>query len=462
MHPPSPLELLHPDGVAGRAVVLGERLPDALRRGLPEGGQGEAGLVAVAPSDGARPRETAAAAVRALAPDGIVYAARRGRGLVGALAAEGLEVAGGFAQLPRAEDVRLVASAESRVLRHALGTLLPPTPRRRLAAAAAPVLRPSAVVLRRPGGRPPLEWLRRLVPEADAGRVILVAAWRPEASTLVHVFAEGRGPPVAVAKVGGREGEGEALATVAASARVDGVATPVPLGTGRVGAAHVLVESAVSGRPLSRELARHPHRVGGTVERIAGWLEAWNRATLAPGAFTRDAVRERLLPSARELAQLLPGAAGYEAWLGSLCDRLEPLPAVAAHNDLTTANLLLATGERLGVVDWEAASPRDLPLRDLVYTGIDACLAAGDRPARSAVVDDYLDGGHARALLGPLVERHRAALGLGPRETVACVHACFLEHAANEARRGVRDGEFVRIAARLASDPDRTAERIAP
>ncbi|HSJ93200.1 MAG TPA: hypothetical protein VK896_04115, partial [Gaiellaceae bacterium] len=158
MHPPSPLELLHPDGVAGRAVVLGERLPDALRRGLPEGGQGEAGLVAVAPSDGAGPGETAAAAVRALAPDGIVYAATRGRGLVRALAAEGVEVAGGVAQLPRAEDVRLVASAESRVLRHALGTLLPPTPRRRLAAVAAPVLRPSAVVLCRPGGRPPLEW----------------------------------------------------------------------------------------------------------------------------------------------------------------------------------------------------------------------------------------------------------------------------------------------------------------
>ena len=459
MHPPSPLELLHPDGVAGRAVVLGEGLPGALRRGLPEDGQGEAGLVVVAPSDGARPGEPATA-VRGLAPDGIVYAATRGRGFVRALEAEGLEVAGGFVHLPRGDDVRLVASAEPRALRHALGTLLAPTPRRRLAVAAAPVLRASAVVLHRPGGRPPLEWLRRLVPDADAGRVILVAAWRPQAATLVHVFAEGH-TPVAVAKVGGREGEDEALATLAASARVDGVAAPVPLAAGRVGAAHVLVESAVAGRPLAHELARRPHRAGETVERIAGWLEAWNRATLAPGAFSRDAVRERLFGPARELAPLLPDATAYEPWLRGLCDGLEPVPAVAAHNDLTTANLLLGAGNRLGVVDWEAATPGDLPLRDLVYAGIDVCLAAGDRPARPAVVEDYLDGGHARALVDPLVARHRAALGLGPRETVACVHACFLEHAANEARRGVRDGEFVRIAARLASDPDRTAGRIA-
>ena len=465
MHPPSPLELLHPDGVAGRAFVFGDGLPAALRLGLPEDGQGEAGLVVVAPGGAAHGRawlrDTAASVARTLAPDGVVCVVTQRGALLRALEAEGFQTSGGFFRLPREEGTRLLASADSRVLRHAITVLLPPSPRRRLAAAVAPLLKVPVHAMRRPGGRPPLEWLRRLVPEADAGRVILVAAWRPEAATLVHVFADGRGTPVAVAKIGGREGEHEALATVAASARVAGVATPVPLAAGRVGAAHVLVQSAVAGRPLSRELARRPHRVGETVERIADWLEAWNRATLAPGAFSRDAVRERLLSPARELAPLLPDAPAYEGWIGGLCDRLEPLPAVAAHNDLTTANLLLASGNRLGVVDWEAATPRDLPLRDLVYAGVDACLAAGDRPARSAVVDDYLDGGRARALVGPLVARYGAGLGLGPRETVACVHACFLEHAVNEVRRGVRDGEFVRIAARLASDPDRTAERIA-
>jgi len=327
-----------------------------------------------------------------------------------------------------------------------------------LAAAAAPLVRASAVVLRRPGARPPLAWLGALVPEAQANRVVLVPAWREDSSTLVHVFAADGSTPVAVAKVGADEREHEALASVAATARVAGVDVPEALALGRVGAAPVLVVRAVAGRPLSRE----PARLDELVERLSAWLEAWNEATCVPRAFSPEEVRARLLEPVRELAPHLPDPARYEAWLDELCGRLEPIPAVAAHNDLTTANVLVGPAGRLAVVDWEAARARDLPLRDLAYSTVDACLAGGRLPSREAVLDEFFAGGDATVRLGRLLAVHRAALGLGRPATVACFHACWLEHARNDLRRAGPDGEFVRIAARLAGDPDRTAKRIAP
>ena len=465
--PPSPVELLHPDGTAGRAVVLGGGLPAVLRRGLPEDGDGDAGVVVLAPAeeearDRGWLREAVGSAAGALAPDGLVYVLARRRSAARLLEGEGLEVAAALVHLPRRESPRLVASAEPRALRHALSTLLPPTPRRRLAAAAAPLLRESAVVARRPGSRPLLAWLRELAPDADTGCVILTPTWRDMGgSTLVHVFARDGRAPAAVGKVGTGGAEHEALASVAVPARVAGIDTPAPLAAGRVGAAQVVLASAVEGRPAAWGLAGRPSSVVDLLDRVAAWLEQWNRATRAQSPFTAAEVEERLLEDARELAPHLPDAPAYEAWLRDLCGSLLPIPAVAAHNDLTTANVLVAGDGGLAVVDWEAARPRDLPLRDLVYTVVDAYLADGGYVTRAEAFDACFAGrGEPAATAERLVAGHRASLDLGAREAVACFHACWLEHALNEARRGGAGGEFVRISARLARDRNVLAERI--
>ena len=112
---------------------------------------------------------------------------------------------------------------------------------------------------------------------------------------------------------------------------------------------------------------------------------------------------------------------------------------VAAHNDLTTANVLVAHDGRLGIVDWDTAAPRALPLTDLFYAVADAEAATrgfADRVAATSVE-------HER--------RFRDALGLDDAVADLCFHACWLRHAANESLRDQETRPFLEIARTVAA-----------
>jgi thiamine kinase-like enzyme len=103
---------------------------------------------------------------------------------------------------------------------------------------------------------------------------------------------------------------------------------------------------------------------------------------------------------------------------------------VAAHNDLTTANVLVDRGGRLGIVDWDTASARTLPLGDLLYLLADAEAAKHGFVDRPAAFRSVLD-----RPAGPLERRFADTLGLDRDVGDLCFHACWLRHAANEALR---------------------------
>jgi hypothetical protein len=193
-----------------------------------------------------------------------------------------------------------------------------------------------------------------------------------------------------------------------------------------LGGESLLVTTGVPGVQASELIAHRPGSRDALVDRIAGWLERWNTSTAVDGVLSEDLLERALLAPARFLALERPHIAALEQLAAAAAGHRVKL--VAAHNDLTTANVLVEGGSSLAVVDWESAEPEGLPLADLLYAVADAQAAAhsfADRPGAFVASLDRQALHEAR-----LVER----LGLHPLVADACFHACWLHHAVNERR----------------------------
>ena len=307
---------------------------------------------------------------------------------------------------------RLVPAARGAV-RWALGAV-PASARGRLATLApgwALGLAAPAAIARPPGSRPLGAWLR-----AHGSGTSVVAA-RSTAFLLddhrLRLAAKlGAGPPAR------RElTEARALAELGPAARAAGADVPEVVKEGELGERPLLVTTGVEGRPASVLLAERPDRRDALVERIADWLLRWNLATAAEATLSRELLEHEVLAPARAVGAPVPE-------LERLARAAEgrPVKLVAAHNDLTTANVIVGDG-RLAVVDWDTAAPRTLPLTDLFYAVADAEAATRDFADRDAATS----GEHER--------RFKEALGLDDAVADVCFHACWLRHAANESLR---------------------------
>jgi aminoglycoside phosphotransferase (APT) family kinase protein len=177
----------------------------------------------------------------------------------------------------------------------------------------------------------------------------------------------------------------------------------------------VLVQSGVRGRPARRVLRADPAALGTTLADITTWLDGWGRATR------------------RETA------AGV---------------SVAAHNDLTMANVLLGGARPVGVVDWGGASAAGIPLADFFYAAADAISACTDHVDRVAAFRRaFVGDGSEAQLVASCARRLAAGLGLDAAGVRSAFDACWEHHAGNEARRGGEGTAFREIAA-LARDVD--------
>ena len=478
------LEPLHPAGRIERVLVLGSSAPAALlppdsERVLmpgadardavtpPEAERARAGadlavtppeaeragidLALIAPSPAeARSRgwleRAAGDGAAALAPGGFVYAlVPRGRraAMRRRLRAAGLAPALAVAQLPDAAAPRQLVPLRRAPWRYALRSQIEQRPWARRAllglgsGALAAELLPSVGLLARQPADVGGAWVEQLAPDArPVADLVVTTSWRgPSGPLVVTCFAPGEPEPWAVAKLAaGAAAEADALARLgdAGGARV-----PRLLGRGIAGARPALLETVVEGRSAATLLAREPGRLAHVTEELAGWLERWNRATVAtaPAAARLDA---ELLSPAAELATELPE--GYAGWLAERTAALAgaELPLVARHNDLTMWNVRLDGADRLGILDWADAEEAGLPLTDLIYAGADAAAACDGYRDRVAA------GRRSLAELERPRERLRQALGLSPEAAELCEHACWLRHARNERRAG-GDGQFLEL-----------------
>lgn len=400
------------------------------------------GVLDVAVLEDATPAAAALLRER-LAPDGLAYLR------LGARARGALARSGGLRLGPAVLELgAMLVPVERDALRFALGTRTA-SARGRLAAlapgnAAIVGLVAPAALARRPGARPLCAWLR----EWSGGAT-------PVAAPNV-VFAVGGDGLRAVAKVGSglparRElREADALVELGPAARAAGAHVPEPIGALDLDGTPVLIATGLDGRVAAVALAARRALLEPLLERLVDWLARWNAATAVEATLDAGVLERELLGPARSLP--LPSA--YREWLGRRCADAEgsAIVLVAAHNDLTTANVLVGRSRRLGIVDWDTAAPGTLPLGDLFYALADFQAASERFADRTAAFEACFAG---RGRPAERASRHEQrlvkVLALDPASLDLCFHACWLRHAANEALRPAEHGRpFLGLVQRVA------------
>jgi hypothetical protein len=288
------------------------------------------------------------------------------------------------------------------------------------------------LLARAPAARRSLAWLGEA---GVAGPVAIASSWHKSPTDLV-LAGEGR-----IVK-SGRAGsvhdprhEAASLRELGPSARSAGARIPQVLYADRAGRRIALVEDAIPGARAAQLLHRQPDRLDVVAGLVARWLERWHTETCEQRSFGERELERLALEPARKLSPLLPDGTRYLARLGELGSSLygSAVPFVAAHNDLTTWNILV-DGDALGVVDWEAATPETLPLVDLEYFAVDA-LAVACRLRREEAFRLWTGEGRRADAIRALRDETCATLGLDPALAELARHACWLGHALDEDSR---------------------------
>jgi hypothetical protein len=479
-HGPSALELLHPNGAARHALVIGTCCPEILKPRCREPGAGqEADLVVVAPSRAERRernwlRNAVEAAEAALAPDGVVYVVSSPLGrarIARRLAARDLEVKLAFAHDPSTPGVRSLVPLSSSAASYAFTNLIATRPgRRRLVlfalrarwfARLLSVTLPNAgLAAGRRSSRPLFEWLFASSerPVMDSTAVVSVGTRGFAGSVVAHGFADGLATPVVVAKVGSPGAarparEAAILEALGPGARAAGAALPEVMLVECDERRAVLFETPVPGRLAAALLGDTPALLPSLTQRLAEWLESWNLETRTEQLLSGTWLEQEVGGPARVLAPALADGGRYLEWLESRCSAIAgtTVPLVATHNDLTMVNVFVARSDSLGVVDWESAREQGLPLVDLYYAAADAAAAADRYADRAASFAGLFGEGPPAATRGP-ERRIVEALGLPPTIVELAFHACWLQHAAAEQRAGPESGPrpFLEILRRVA------------
>jgi hypothetical protein len=219
----------------------------------------------------------------------------------------------------------------------------------------------------------------------------------------------------------------------------------------------VLVESMLAGDSVERLLDQGDIDPGDLQERLADWLLRWARSEASPRVLDRGDLDRLLLSPAKRLAG---GSRPYLDFLEKLCARAVGASCsfVPTHGDLTAANIVVNGSGGLGIYDWEDATMEGLPLTDFFYATADVVAAVrgyADRPG--AVVSCFAADGARAQHVRRLVDGFAGALELDAVVREVCFHACWLQHASNEAVRGADSSAkpFGAILSALAEEPAR-------
>lgn len=319
-------------------------------------------------------------------------------------------------------------------------------------------------------GTRPFAWLVDRFVEPENVDIALATNWRGQHAPFV-VFGLGRREAV-VAKRGGREcraqlgHETAMLKLLGPDLATCGLDVPRLIDCHDSSKLYSLIESDVPGRPMASLMRDGHHRdLGAVMDRLARWLACWNRATLRHIELTAELGERLIVSRARDLAESIEHGSAYMEWLARETGRLvgTSVPLVAAHNDLTMANVLGDASGICSVVDWEAARRDGLPLTDFRYGACHAAQVISGRGRLAAFRECYVDGGDLRQRLLRAEAPLRAVIGGPPAWLELCIHAGWLSHAANERARPVpdSDGAFIAIAQLLANSALRTGPRTA-
>lgn len=305
-----------------------------------------------------------------------------------------------------------------------------------LARCSASILEETApdvgLLVQRANAPPPLAWL---ADAASAPPVAVRAAWWDPADGIVLY---GENTIVKSTGVGaGRDllHEAEALRTLGATAAAAGARIPAVLYAGPAGSRIALTQAVLPGKRASDLLRARAGQLQRILESVVAWLVSWHLETRDVRPLTARDTEELVIGPAEALAADIPRFDRYLERLRSLAASLRDraVPFAAAHNDLTTWNVLVESSS-IAVVDWEVACAEALPLSDLDYFLVDA-VATARRQARDAAYTVCTGDGPDAKLVRRLRAETREKLGVDGDAVELARHASWLTHARNEARR---------------------------
>ena len=286
--------------------------------------------------------------------------------------------------------------------------------------------------------------VERLGLEGMPSCLFVTPRFRASASVVVLVSPPKGGDPVLVAKIprladGDAGMDREAASLRAAQERRPGGYTSIPtvVAYERFGDRPVLIETALAGRALSPAVVRR--RPQAMIDLVERWLVERVRDDAPVGP---DDVHRLVTEPLHRFALALPGEADLVERSLALVEPLAgaALPSVVEHGDLSHPNLVLGPIGDLGVVDWEMAEARGLPLHDLLFFLTFVAFArAGARTLgeqMAAFDDDFAAGGDARRA----VEDHAARLGIDGALIGPLFVACWARYTAALLGRVRREG----------------------
>ena len=442
---PTSLEILHPTGFVRSWARLGSGPGDRLAPTIPsrpKDGDDRPDVVLLSPSRSERRdpgwTEKAAGLAATVDGDGLVAVVGPSRRLLDALRSRGLEPQLRLLHAPDIERSRFVVPIPGPQARFALRSVIPLRAPKRLAARiltlpGAESLAPTSLILRPRGAAPLFGWLAELTPRRASCSMVLIRSWRAEGATVVMRFGDGSGPDV-IAKVGGSPGsEADGLRAVAPGALRARIQVPRLVAESQLGGRPLLIETPVQGHPAALAVDGSSRRTAKALTALAEHLRAWEVGSAVRRPMMAADLDRDLIAPARRLAAELPG--GYVEGFAARAAELvgSEVPFVAAHRDVTAANVMLASGDRIGLIDWEEAILETLPLGDLASAAVDFAAASdGYRDRVAAYRHCFEPGGRFTALTADLIAAAARGLAIGPETVRFALEACWLNHADNE------------------------------
>ncbi|HZQ08142.1 MAG TPA: phosphotransferase, partial [Anaerolineae bacterium] len=393
--------------------------------------------------------------------DGLVYVlapARWRRMITRLLAAHSLSIELAILHHPNWTTSRYLVPIQTAPIEYAFTALAPARESRRWLARLALVtplgekgvsafLPAAGLVARRPSARRICEWLfRRNAHSSQVGTFLIQSSWRGATTggVVVYHFPGTEPHPDSVAKVAttahqewGQAQEAKNLIDLAPKARDAGVRVPRLLAQEKIGDRTVLYETALRGQALSILLAQHPARSRNLLEQLVNWLAHWNQSTRIIRRINPEELNRAIIQPAQRVTPFCEQGEDYLNWLIRRCEESigVPMPFVAAHNDLTMANIVQSDDGIFGILDWEAARRINFPLTDLFYMYVDAVAAAQVYTSRLRAFEAcFISDGTHSAHFKEQQQRILRAIELPGALYDLCLHACWLHHAVNEQR----------------------------
>jgi aminoglycoside phosphotransferase (APT) family kinase protein len=226
-----------------------------------------------------------------------------------------------------------------------------------------------------------------------------------------------------------------------------GTTFPLPIDSGIVVGQRYYVESAVTGRPLTRDNVADPERQVACLHAALDWIGTFHERTAILRTFGSDDW-DRLIGEPTRVAgeHLLAKDAStiLDRLLWFLRTRLSgrALPFVFAHGDYTFDNLVFdeSLGRVRGVFDWDLGDQMGLPLVDALYCILTARRAANGAStvnATATILAELLQGKFTENESAYLDE-YRSRIELTPDDILTFTILMWVHHLGVRMRDGER------------------------